>query len=68
MPASLSPEDKLASLADEVVFDENISSALSDLIDSEYDSEENLKFILFFQEQLNDLIRYLALSKQKAEY
>ena len=67
MPAPLPPEDELDSLADEVVFHKDGSSAPSDSTGSEYEPEKNLKPILFFQEQLNDLIRDLALSKQKAE-
>ena len=66
MPASLPPEDGLASLADEVVFDEDSNSAPNDSTGSEYKPEENLKPILFSQKQLNDLIRDLALSKQKS--
>ena len=67
MPAPIPPEDGLASLADEVAFDEDASSASSDATGSEYEPEENLKPILFSQERLNNLIRDLALSKQKAE-
>ena len=67
MPAPIPPEDGLASLADEVVFDEVTSSASSDATGSEYEPEENLKSILFSQEQLNDLVRDPTLSKQKAE-
>ena len=67
IPASLPPEDGLASLADEVVFDEDSSSAASNSRGSECKPEENLKSILFSQEQLNDPIKDLSLSKQKAE-
>ena len=67
MPAPVPPEDALASLSDEAVFDDGHSSGPSDSTGSEYESEENLKPILFSQEQLNDLIRDLALSKQKSE-
>ena len=49
MPASLPPEDGLASPADEVVFDEDSNSAPSNSTGSEYESEENLKPILFSQ-------------------
>ena len=48
-------------------FDEGSGSAPSDSTGSEYESEENLKPILFSQEKLSDLIGDLALSKQKAE-
>ena len=68
MPAPLPPEDGLASLADEVVFDEDSNLAPSDSIGSEYQPEEKLKPILFFQEQLNNLIRDLALSEQKMNF
>ena len=67
MPVPLSPEDGLASLADEVVFDEDSNLAPSDSTGFEYEPEEKLKPILFSQKQLNDLKRDLALSKQKAE-
>ena len=67
MPASLPPKHEHASLADKVVFDEDTSSASRDSAGFEYEQEENLKPILFSQEQLNDLKRDLALSKQKAE-
>ena len=67
MPAPVPPEDALASLSDEAVFDDGHSFGDSDSTGSEYEPEENLKPILFSQEQLNDLIRDLALSKQKSE-
>ena len=67
MPAPVPPEDALASLSDEAVFDDGHSSGPSDSTGSEYEPEENLKPIIFSQEQLNDLIRDLALSKQKSE-
>ena len=67
MPALIPPEDGLDNLADEVVFDEDTRSAPSYATSSEYEPEENLKPILFSLKQLNDLIRDLALSKQKAE-
>ena len=51
MPAQLLPEDGQASLADEVVFDEDSSSAPSDLTGFGYEPQENLKPILFFPEQ-----------------
>ena len=66
MPAPISLEDGLAGLSDEVVFDGN-SCGTSNSTGSEYKPEENLKSILFSYEQLNDLIRDLALSKQKSE-
>ena len=50
-----------------MVFDEDSNPALSDSTGSEYEPEEKWKPILFSQEQLNDLIRDLALFKQKAE-
>ena len=67
MPATLPPEDGLASLADEVVFGEDSNFAPSDSIGSEYEPEENLKPILFSYAQLNDLLKNLALSRQKVE-
>ena len=67
MPAPVPLEDALASLSDEAVFDDGHSSGPSDSTGSEYEPEENLKPILFSQEQLNDLIGDLALSKQKSE-
>ena len=67
MPAPLPPEDGLASLADEVVFDEDSNLAPSDSTSLEYEPEEKLKPILFSQEQLNDLVKDLALSKQNSE-
>ena len=67
MLAPLLPEDGLASFADEVVVDEDSNFALSDSTGSEYEPEEKMKAILFSQEQFNDLIRNLALSKPKAE-
>ena len=63
MPAPLPPQDGLASLADEEVFDEHCNLAPSDSTGSEYEPEGKLKPILFSQKQLNDLIRDLALSK-----
>ena len=48
-------------------FDEESNPAPSDSTGFEYKPEEKLKPILFSQKQLNDLIRDLALSKQKAE-
>ena len=50
-----------------MVFDKDSNLAPSDSTGSEYELEEKLKPFLFFQEQLNDLIRDLTLSKQKAE-
>ena len=50
MPAPLPPEDGLASLADEVVFDEDSNLSPSDSTDSEYEPEKKLKLILFSQE------------------
>ena len=41
MPAPLPPKDKLASLADEMVFDEDSNHAPSDSIGSEYEPEKN---------------------------
>ena len=67
MPVPLPAEDGLASLADEVVFDEDSNLAPSDSTGFEYEPEEKLKPILFSQKQLNDLKRDLVLSKQKAE-
>ena len=46
--------------SDESVFDDFNSCGPSDSTGSEYGPEENLKSILFFQEQLNDLIRDLT--------
>ena len=51
MSLQLLPEDGFASLADEVVFDKDSSSALSHSTDSEYEPQENVKPILFFPEQ-----------------
>ena len=69
MPATIPPEDGLSSLADELVFDKDTSSASSDASGYEYEPEENLKPILLFtQDQLNNLIKDLELSKQKAEF
>ena len=48
MFALLPPENRLAGLADEVVFGVDSSSAPSDLTGSEYKPEVNLKPILFF--------------------
>ena len=42
MPASLPPEDGLASLADEEVFDEDNRSVPSDSTGSEYEPEKNI--------------------------
>ena len=50
-----------------MVFDENSNLAPSDSTGFKYEPEEKLKPILFSQEQLNDLIRDLALSEQIAE-
>ena len=47
MPVPLPPEDGLASLADEVVFDEDSNLAPSDSTGFEYEPEEKLKPILF---------------------
>ena len=47
MPAPVPPEDALASLPDEAVFDDGHSSGPSDLTGSEYEPGENLKPILF---------------------
>ena len=51
MPAPLPPEDGVASLADEVVFDKASNLAPSDSTGSEYEPEEKLKLFLFSQEQ-----------------
>ena len=69
MPAPLPPKNGLATLSDEVEENSNEENtpALKDSTNSEYDPEESSKPILFSQERLNDLIRDLALSKQKAE-
>ena len=47
MPALLPPEDGLASLADEVVFDEDSNLAPSDSTGSEYEPEKKLKPFYF---------------------
>ena len=69
MPAPLSPKTGVDTLADEVEedSDEESTPAPKDSTDSEYDSEGSSKPILFSQERLNNLIRDLALSKQKIE-
>ena len=69
MPAPIPPKNGLATLSDEVEEDSDEESipAPKDSTDSEYDPEESSKPILFSQERLNDLIRDIALSKQKAE-
>ena len=69
MPAPLPSQDELVALADEVKEDSDKGStpAPSTSTDSEYNSKENLKPILFFQERSNHLTRDLSLSKQKAE-
>ena len=69
MPAPLPPKNGLKTLADEVEedSDEGSASAPKDSTDSDYDPEESSKLTLFSQERLTDLIRDLALSKQKAE-
>ena len=67
MPAPIPVEDGLAVLSDEAVFDDGNSCGRSHSTGSEYEPEENLKPILFSQEQLNTLIKDLALSKQKSE-
>ena len=69
MRASLPSEDDLVALADEFEedCDEESAPAHGDSTDSEYDPQESLKPILCYQERLNDLIRDLVLSKQKAE-
>ena len=67
MPAPLFLEDGLASLADEVIFDEDRNPAPSDSTGSKYEPKEKLKPNLFSQEQFNDLTSVLALSKQKAK-
>ena len=67
MPAPLPPEDGLASLPNEVVFDENSNLTLTDFTGSKYEPEEKLKPIIFSRKQLNDRIRDLALSEEKAE-
>ena len=67
MPAPLPPEDGLASLANEVVFDENSNLTLTDFTGSKYEPEEKLKPIIFSRKQLNDRVRDLALSEEKAE-
>ena len=67
MPALIPFEDGLVGLSDEAIFDDGNSCGPSDSTCSEYEPEENLKPILFSQEQLNDLIRDLALSKQKSK-
>ena len=54
MPAPLPPENGLAGLADDVVFDEDSNLSPSDSTGSEYEPEEKLKPIVFSQEQLND--------------
>ena len=67
MSAPIFLEDGLAGLSDEAVFDDGNSCGPSDLTGSEYEPEDNSKPILFSQEQLNDLIRDLVLSKQKSK-
>ena len=69
MPAPIPPKNGLDTLADKVGedYDEENIPAPKDSTDSEYDPEESLKPILFSQKCLNNLIRDLALSKQKAE-
>ena len=59
----------LATLSDEVEedSDEGSTPAPKNLSDSEYGPKKSSKPVLFSQERLNDLIRDLALSKQKAE-
>ena len=69
MPAPLPPKNGLDTLADEFEEDSDEGSTPDpkDSTDSEYDPEESSKPILFSQKRLNNLIRDLAISKQKAE-
>ena len=69
MPALLPSKNGLDILADKVEgdSDEKSTPAPKDSTNSEYNPEESSKPILFSQERLNDLIRDLALSKQKKE-
>ena len=69
MPAPLPPKTGVDTLADEVGedSDEESTPAPKDSTDSVYDPEESSKPILFFEKRLNNLIRDLALSKQKVE-
>ena len=69
MPVPLPPKDGLAALANKVKedSDEESTPAPSTSTESEYGSEESSKPI-FFQECLNGLIKYLALSKQKQNW
>ena len=69
MPAPLPPKTGLDTLVDKVkeVSDEGSTPVPKGSTDSEYDPEKSSKPILFSQERLNNLIRDLALSKQKAE-
>ena len=69
MPATLPPKNRLDVLADEIErnSDEESIRVPKDSTDSEYDTQENSKLILFSRERLNVLIRDLTLSKRKAE-
>ena len=69
MHTPLPPENGLDTFADEIEEDSDEGSTLApkNSTDFEYEPEESSKPILFSQEPLNDLIRNLALSKQKAE-
>ena len=69
MPATLPPKNRLDVLADEIErnSDEESIRVPKDSTDSEYDTQENLKLILFSQEWLNVLIRDPTLSERKAE-
>ena len=70
MPAPLPPQDGLESVPgdDAECIDEGTSYAsTSHSTDSEYEPEENSNPIPLSQARLNDLIREMCLSKQKAE-
>ncbi len=68
LPIPFPPQDRLDSIAGEMENEEGaVGGDQLQSIDHDYTVEEILKPKTFIQDELNDLIRDLALSKEKAE-
>lgn len=67
LPVPMPPADGLHSIEDIVVEDDSTGRSSTPLTDPDYVPDENLEPQTFNQDELNDLVRDLALSKNKSE-
>src|SRR5215469_15413906 len=67
LPIPVPPLDGLESVEDEIEFNTLAGSTDQDSADSEYTPDSDIGPETFNQDELNDLVRDLSLSKEKAE-